>query len=174
MRYALLSLKTFGRLKQIEKIGTKHDSALWLCGCRCGNYSEKSSGELTRKKNPRTSCGFCLDHERYPKEYIIWRNIKSRCQNVNDKSYQDYGAKGIDMCREWREDFLNFLEYIGIAPGPDYTLDRIDSTKHYEPGNVRWATREIQNLNKCNVNTLRAKLKLRLAVENNIGIVPIK
>lgn len=170
MKYAPLNLKTFGRLKPLQKIGTKHDCALWLCGCRCGNYTEKSSAELTRTKNPRTSCGFCLDHERYPKEYVAWRNIKARCQNPADKSYPDYGAKGIDMCKEWREDFLNFLEYVGLAPGPEYTIDRINSTKNYEPGNVRWATRAIQNLNRCNVWTANAKLKLRLAEKYGLGI----
>ena len=30
----------------------------------------------------------------------------------------------------------------------DMTIDRIDVHGNYEPGNVRWATKEVQNMNK--------------------------
>lgn len=161
-RYTDLSKQKFGRLQPLKKIGTKHDCALWLCGCRCGNYTEKSSGELTRKTKPRTSCGFCQDHIRYPKEYLAWRNMKSRCSSPEDRSYKDYGAKGIEVCVFYREDFLNFLEDVGLAPSPLHTIDRIKSDKNYESGNCRWVTRDIQNLNKSNVHSAFSKLKLRL------------
>lgn len=165
-RYKNHTGKRYGRLTPLRKIGTRHDCALWLCGCYCGNYTEKATSEFARSKNPRTSCGYCLDHVRYPKEYIAWRNIKARCTNKDDKSYSEYGAKGIDMCVEWRLDFLDFLLHIGLAPTPDHTIDRIDSTKNYEPGNVRWATRSIQNLNKSNITHLRSLNKLQRLLES--------
>lgn len=161
MRYNDLSKQKFGRLQPLRKIGTKHDCALWLCGCFCGNYTEKTSGELTRKTKPRTNCGFCLDHEKYPKEYLAWRNMKSRTDNPKDKSYKDYGAKGIKVCIFYREDFFNFLLDVGLAPSLEHTVDRKESNKDYEPGNVRWVTRTIQSLNRDNVHSALSKLKLR-------------
>jgi hypothetical protein len=164
-RYIDLRSKQFGRLKPLRHIGTKWDCALWLCGCRCGNYTERCTSELCRTKRPITSCGFCLDHERYPKEYIAWRNMKTRCSNENSKDYKNYGAKGIEVCVFYREDFFNFLEDVGLAPGEEYTIDRKDSAKNYEPGNVRWATRTVQSLNRDNIHSALSKLKLRLLTD---------
>lgn len=69
---------------------------------------------------------------------------KSRCQNLQLPCWPDYGGRGI----EFR--FTSFEEfYICLGPRPPgYTLDRIDNDGHYEKGNVRWATRQEQNLNK--------------------------
>lgn len=44
--------------------------------------------------------------------------------------------------------FEAFYCDVGPCPGPEYTLDRIDNDRNYEPGNVRWATRAEQQRNK--------------------------
>jgi hypothetical protein len=38
--------------------------------------------------------------------------------------------------------------YIGKKPAPEYTIERLDVNKGYEPGNVTWATRDEQARNK--------------------------
>ena len=53
------------------------------------------------------------------------------------------------MCSEWATDFKAFSTYLGEAPTPLHTLDRIDNTKGYEPGNVRWATAKEQSKNRA-------------------------
>jgi hypothetical protein len=151
----------FGRLFPLERIGTKWESPLWRCGCICGNYSENTTGDLTRTTKPRRTCGKCYDHVKYPKEWIAWRNMINRCEDIKNKDYFNYGAKGISVCKEWRWDFMAFLIHIGMAPDTYYTLDRIESTGNYEPGNVRWATRTIQNLNRCTTHSIHSKIKLR-------------
>jgi hypothetical protein len=47
------------------------------------------------------------------------------------------------------EEFENFITDMG-APPPGTTLDRIDNMDDYRPGNCRWVSRAVQNLNKRN------------------------
>jgi hypothetical protein len=54
------------------------------------------------------------------------------------------------MCDEWIESFDLFLAHIGPKPDPRMSLDRIDNSKGYEPGNVRWATWPEQLKNRRN------------------------
>ena len=43
---------------------------------------------------------------------------------------------------------MEFLEHIGPRPSGEHSLDRINPFGNYEPGNVRWATAEVQANNK--------------------------
>lgn len=83
--------------------------------------------------------------------YGSWNQIKQRCYNPKHARYADYGKRGVALFNDWREDFWLFLEYIQSLP--DYgeegrTLDRIDNDGNYEPGNLRWATKEEQSQNR--------------------------
>jgi hypothetical protein len=52
------------------------------------------------------------------------------------------------MCDEWAYSFAAFLAAIGPRPSPQHSLDRYPNNDgHYEPGNVRWATRAQQGRN---------------------------
>lgn len=84
--------------------------------------------------------------------YRIWANVKTRCLNQNDPHYGRWGAKGITICEEWKNDFKAFYDW-SMANGyrDDLTIDRIDNDGNYEPSNCRWATVEEQNRNKPNV-----------------------
>jgi hypothetical protein len=75
--------------------------------------------------------------------------MKQRCLNSSCRSYSDYGGRGIKVCKLWINSFEEFIGYIGPRPEPKnlYSLDRIDNNGHYEPGNVRWATRAEQRIN---------------------------
>lgn len=81
-------------------------------------------------------------------EYRILRLMIGRCHEPSNGSYHKYGAKGITVCPAWRDSFIAFYQHIGPRPTSRHTIDRIDGTKGYEPGNVRWATYSEQNLNK--------------------------
>lgn len=74
----------------------------------------------------------------------------ARCCNPTCKSYPKYGGAGIDVCGEWLGDngFNNFYSW-SIENGytDDLTIDRIDGSKGYNPGNCRWVDYKTQNNN---------------------------
>jgi len=71
-----------------------------------------------------------------------------RCHDPKHWHYPTYSSRGITVCAAWRESVHAFYAHIGERPGKGYSLDRIDNARGYEPGNVRWATREQQQNNK--------------------------
>ena len=81
-------------------------------------------------------------------EYMVWKKMKGRCYNENDPKYQSYGGRGIRICDEWKNDFVKFYENIGIKPGKEYSIDRVNNDGNYEPGNCRWATPKEQARNR--------------------------
>ena len=84
------------------------------------------------------------------KEYQAWNTIKERCLNPKSKRFKDYGAKGITICDEWKDNVQAFYDHVGKAPeGKRVSLDRIDNDRGYEPGNVRWVVNQsIQTINR--------------------------
>ena len=82
------------------------------------------------------------------KLYGVWRSMKNRCTNPNNKDFPDYGARGISVCSEW-QNFSTFQAWAlanGYAEG--LTLDRTDNDGSYEPANCRWVTRKEQAQNR--------------------------
>jgi len=81
-------------------------------------------------------------------EYNTWQNMKRRCYNKKNKDYYNYGKRGIKVCKRWKDSFINFLNDVGRRPSSEYSIDRIDSNKDYEPNNVRWANKLSQARNR--------------------------
>ena len=141
---------------------TKGGRRLWLCKCDCGNYTKVTRSHLI--DGGVTSCG-CLRKKQYKKLskkqhrhglfgtriYTIWQQMKDRCYNSNNKSYKDYGGRGIIVCDEWKADAKNFSDWANANGYSDnLTLDRINVNGNYEPTNCRWATMKQQDRNRRN------------------------
>lgn len=78
----------------------------------------------------------------------VWRNMKDRCYNLHNKRYSHYGARGITVCDEWRNDYAKFKQWAidnGYSAG--LSLDRINNDGNYCPNNCRWVNSVTQNNN---------------------------
>ena len=156
-----LTGQKFGRLTIISRSDEKRgDEILYDCLCDCGTHTRVSGVNLRSGRS--TSCG-CFHKDKLIERnkthglcqsrlYHIWRGMKSRCYNVNEKSYKRYGARGIKICDEWlnkENGFINFYNW-AMANGYNDTLsiDRIDNDKGYFPKNCRWTTIQCQNNNR--------------------------
>jgi len=159
-----LTGQRFDRLEVIKPDGFIGKNAASLCKCNCGNL--KRILNMNLKSGNVRSCG-CLQREsastrvkknpprlkhglRRTGTYSCWIGMVGRCNNPADGNYPRYGAKGIIVCQRWSDPdkgLLNFVEDMGHRPTPGHSIDRIDSTKGYEPNNCRWATRFQQNQN---------------------------
>lgn len=151
-----LTGQTFGSLTVIRRDGFfEHRSQrviAWLCRCDCGN-NHRARGQRLRS-GETDSCG-CVPRSHgmtHTPEFHAWTAMKQRCSNPRNEQWDLYGGRGISVCAEWQGSFDAFFAHVGPRPTPDHSIDRIDDDGNYEPGNVRWATPEIQNRNRGRYN----------------------
>ncbi len=150
-----LTGQRFGRLSALSREGTtRRGQPLWLCLCNCGNKSIIQANSL--RTGNTTSCGCFLREVGKSKlithgmsrtsVYYVWREMLQRCKNKNNKSYKNYGSRGIIVCKRW-EKFESFHRDMGKCP-KGLTLERIDNDKGYFPDNCKWATKKEQRNNR--------------------------
>lgn len=134
-------------LERTENIGT-HPA--WIVECvYCGTKKPLREQAITSLRTKSCGCrqiqGQIESHtthgmSRSP-EYSIWRSMKKRCYDRKHVSYENYGGRGISMCKEWLESFEKFFACVGKRPSKHHQLHRIDNNGNYEPGNWEWTTR---------------------------------
>ena len=87
----------------------------------------------------------------------LWRAMHNRCYNPKNKSYADYGLRGIFVAPEWHggDGFRRFCADMGNPP-EGCSLDRRDNAGPYSKHNCRWATQVEQASNKRNNRHIEA------------------
>lgn len=165
-KFVNLTGQKYGRLTVLKlhhkeqcyaKNGTKNGSRYYyLCLCDCGNQTIVRGSHL--KHGKISSCGCYLKERRVEgniihnfstsRIYKIWRKMKERCFYKKSIRYSNYGGRGITICDEWLQDFMNFYNWsITNGYADNLTIDRIDTNKNYEPSNCRWITNKEQQRN---------------------------
>ena len=74
--------------------------------------------------------------------YRTWGRIIARCTDREDAAWERFGARGVDVCAEWRESFEAFRDW-SRANGwkPKQWLIREDPDGDFSPQNCRWGSR---------------------------------
>ena len=167
----------FGRLVITQRNGTAI-----TCKCDCGKNTVVHIANLCTGHT--TSCG-CLRTEKTIKRsskhghakrklhsatYHTWSDMIKRCSNPKNKSWSDYGGRGIKVCDEWHA-FENFLKDMGEKP-VGFTIDRINVNGPYKKDNCKWSTRTEQNRNTRQNHILSDGLETKTLQEwaNSLGI----
>ena len=127
--------------------------------CTCGNEFESCLDSIAWNRTKSCGCKTIemrvlgiKKHGLYLHPlYDTWVNIKERIFNKKNPGYKNYGARGITMFPPWIHDFSLFYDYVSALPDfnkESYSIDRRNNNGNYEPGNLRWTTRHIQNTNR--------------------------
>ncbi len=147
-------------MKLVKDLGTqlctgnrRRRKGIYRCPS-CGDEREYLTDSV--KQNMKT-CKECI-----PKQFkrthglsghkgrSIYKNMMSRCYNPKDKSYTDYGKRGITVSRIWQNlnSFLRWYDSQTIPKG--YQLDRRDNNLGYYPSNCRFISPAKNSKNKRN------------------------
>lgn len=150
----------------------------WNCACFCGTIKSVAQQEL--RYGHSRSCG-CLHKEQLRARntthgstetytYEKWRSMHSRVASTHKLKNQCYRGVTIDI--RWSV-YDNFLADMGECP-PGYSLDRIDNTKGYMPGNCRWTPLFEQgaNTSRNRTETVAGTTKHLSALARDAGLPP--
>lgn len=136
----------------MQSFGTATDVLDWLVSTLGSEFLSKPTARLDRHGPTLTE----VSRKVYNREYI--KTFTGRCarsrQDMLKRCREDPAYRTVEVCEEWLCDSDGLkqwrayvLKYLG-ACRHDYSLDRIDPYGHYAPGNVRWACKHTQALNK--------------------------
>lgn len=145
----------YGKLTVVSYSHTEGKRVMWNVICDCGKEKCYRSDML---QNKFKSCGCNWKNSHNMIDDIVlyktnWYNnycaAKARATNINNPNYKHYDEliQGEKFQKEWLDNPMEFIKHIGEKPSPQHSIDRIDNTKGYVIGNVRWATNVEQSNN---------------------------
>lgn len=177
----------FGRLSIIEEGSSRSGKRMVICKCDCGKIKEYQLSNLTTGHTK--SCG-CYNIDALKKNKTIhglsshplrkvYDQMKSRCKKSFDKSFCNYGARGISVCNEWDKSYIAFYNW-AIANGwkKGLSIERKNNDCGYKPNNCIFADKyEQANNTRKNVYLFVDGIKYSISQYSrrfDIGIKYIK
>lgn len=114
-----------------------------LCQCRCGkNTTIRVDAYISART---TSCG-CLSTKKgnntkkythyLPHLHSVYLGMIRRCYNPKCISFYNYGGRGVRVCKTWRNNYQNFLNWAlvnGYKRGLHLDKDKLGTGKLYSP-----------------------------------------
>jgi len=155
----------FGSLTAIKPHHVKNNMVYWEYQCNCGNThiarGNTIKHQMLKNDVELPSCG-CIELARKTKHgyrkakdthpaYKTYQGILNRCYNNNNVGYKWYGAMGITICNEWKNNpkaFVNWAInngwYKGAHIDKDILCDALNIHPHiYSPETCQWVTAKI-------------------------------
>jgi hypothetical protein len=140
----------FGRLLIIAFAHSLKGKRIWHTRCACGGNKAVTTTDLISGNIKSCGClrlGSITKHGMYgTPTYRSWSGMIQRCFNSNNEQWDNYGGRGIEVCKRWLE-FKNFLVDMGEKP-KNTTIERVDNDGNYELDNCKWDTLKQQANNR--------------------------
>jgi hypothetical protein len=136
-----LTGRRFGRLVVLSFAEYRGDNAYWNVRCDCGVWKEVWHYSLIGQSARSCGCSRVTHGLSAASEYTSWIIMRHRCLDDKHSDFEDYGGRGIKICRRWMK-LKNFISDMGPRPSSAHILDRIDDDGDFEPSNCRWVTRK--------------------------------
>lgn len=143
----------------------RHGQVVWVWKCDCGMEFNREARHFV--ETGAGQCPVCTKlkmrdlHKKHGKTrtkvYRAWRQVRGRCLNPNNLCYYRYGGKGITIESCLSDSFEEFYKELGDPPDDNlsWSVGRIDNSKGYEKGNIRWESplQQAHNRGKFVTNT---------------------
>ena len=147
----------YGKLTVLYQVPSVNRNSSWACKCDCGKQTIVQAPNLKSGSTRTCGCGVVESTIRRStkhggsrtKLHMVWEGMKQRCNNPNNKQFEDYGGRGISICEEWNNDFGAFRDW-AMANGykEGLTIERMNNDGNYCPENCKWATYLEQSRNR--------------------------
>jgi len=108
-------------------------------GVAIAKYHSSSRGKAARKAYLNTVNGHL---------HRVYGSMNQRCNDPKHESYKNYGGRGIKNLFKSSDEFVDYIVNVLQVDPRGLQIDRIDNDGGYEPGNIRFVTREVNQSNR--------------------------
>lgn len=156
---------------QVFWLGARHRRFIHVL-CECVTCGYRNLISLSNLQSGKTKgCRSCNQPD---VTYPMWlynraQAMKARCDNKSHTHYHAYGGRGVQFMFSgvkeatlWIMNNLGLPEFRTVTERSRIQLDRIDPDGHYEPGNLRWLSVELNQQNKRGNQSVARMHKFRM------------
>lgn len=145
--------------------GKMHKESYWSYKCDCGKIGVVLGTNFSKGRQQSCGCGhkkkfYDMGHPLYS----VWRSMRARCRNPKLPCYNNYGGKGVAICKEW-DDYQVFYDWAinsGYKKGLCLDKDINGNGLLYSPKSCVWVTHAKNNqAKKGNKLNMQKVLEIR-------------
>ena len=154
-----LEKPSYSRLTAISTSNKKAGNRARYVNCifSCGNKKEVLVSEIVSGGTKSCGCAAVDNLLQRNTKYVnnvheinvCYLDMIIRCYDKECKNYRFYGAKGVIVCDEWKNDYQKFLDWAlnnGWAKGLQLDKDINGNGKLYSPECCLWVTGKVNLL----------------------------